>query len=269
MDPLNRSLTELANKYGSDKGTEGPSRNWTVHNYTDVYEAYLGGLRTESITLLEVGLGIRGDAWEAQVAHGRNARGGASMQMWHDYFPNARIYGADIHDASFLDNDRIRTFRVDQGDRNQLTDMAEQVEGGFDVIVDDGSHRADHQQITFGVLFPYLKPGGIYIIEDLMRNGRGDRNTGRFASPSVLNTRRVFRHFQYERCFPRPHQIGPDDAADAIGETIQSVAFHVPAIRVYTELRFDVRSHRTQTITAPHLVYEAGTESMVAIRKRA
>lgn len=265
MNPLARSLTDLANKYGSDKGTEGPSRHWTAHNYTDVYEAYLGGLRRERINLLEVGLGIPGDAWDAQVAHGRNAIGGASMRMWHDYFPNANIFGADIHDANFLDSDRIQTFRVDQGDRAQLAAMAEQVDGGFDVVIDDGSHRADHQQITFGALFPYVKPGGLYFIEDLMRNGKGDSNKGRFSAPSVLNTRRVFRRFQYSGSFPSPNDIGPD--AKTLGQAIKSVAFHVPRIQVFAELRIDVRGRRSDSVASPTTVYKAGTEAMVAIRK--
>jgi hypothetical protein len=267
MDSLKRSLTELANKYGSDKGTEGPSRHWPVHNYTDVYEAYLIGLRTRSINLLEVGLGVRGDSWDAQVAHGRNVRGGASMLMWHDYFPNAKIYGADIHEATFLDNDRITTFQVDQGNRDQLVEMAGQVDGGFDVIIDDGSHRADHQQITFGAVFPFLKPGGIYFIEDLMRNGRGDNQTGRFASPKVLNTRRLFRHFHYEREFLSPHGLGPN--SEELATQIDYVAFHVPKLSFYTEIHSSLRGRTNHTLTPPTAVYEAGTEAIVAIRKRA
>ena len=39
--------------------------------------------------------------------------------------------------------------------------------GEFDVIIDDGSHRPMHQQISLVSLYPHLKPGGQYIIEDL------------------------------------------------------------------------------------------------------
>ena len=39
--------------------------------------------------------------------------------------------------------------------------------GDFDIIIDDGSHKMNHQQISFDVLFPHLKSGGIYVIEDL------------------------------------------------------------------------------------------------------
>lgn len=260
------SLTELANKHGSDKGTEGPSRYWPAHNYTDVYEAYLGGLRQEPIRVLEVGLGIPGDQWEAQVAHGRNAIGGASMKMWYDYFPKATIFGADIHDASFLDNDRITTFMVDQGKADTLVDMAERVGGQFDVIFDDGSHRADHQQITFAALFPYLKPGGLYIIEDLMNNGFGDNRSGRFATDEVINTRRVFRRFVNEGQFPTPHLLG--DNAEALGADILNVAFHTPWITISSEISLSPKGG-VRTPEHPVTTYQAGTEAMCAIRKRA
>jgi len=37
----------------------------------------------------------------------------------------------------------------------------------FDIIIDDASHASYHQQNSFKVLFPSLRPGGLYIIEDL------------------------------------------------------------------------------------------------------
>lgn len=39
--------------------------------------------------------------------------------------------------------------------------------GGFDIIIDDGSHCNNHVIATFKILFPLLKLGGIYAIEDL------------------------------------------------------------------------------------------------------
>jgi len=37
----------------------------------------------------------------------------------------------------------------------------------FDIIVEDGSHASHHQQIALATLFPFVAPGGLYIIEDL------------------------------------------------------------------------------------------------------
>ena len=37
----------------------------------------------------------------------------------------------------------------------------------FDIIIDDGAHTYSHTKASFDVLFnDYLKPGGIYVIED-------------------------------------------------------------------------------------------------------
>lgn len=260
------SLTELANKYGTDKGTFGPSVQWQVHNYTDIYEAYLGHLRNEPIRVLEVGLGISGDAWTAGVAHGRNSEGGASMKMWYDYFPNASIFGADINPAEFLENDRTKIFRLDQGNFAQLTEFGAEVGGDFDVIIDDGSHRADHQQITFAALFPFLKPGGLYFIEDLMRNGVGDNDKGRFsADHDVVSTRTLFTKFAAERQFPEPNDL--TDAA-SLADQIASVVLHVPGIRVSAEFSLVVNSARPRSgrlITE----YLPDSAKLCAVRKKA
>ncbi len=39
--------------------------------------------------------------------------------------------------------------------------------GSPDIILDDGSHVSDHQKISFETLWPLLKVGGLYVIEDL------------------------------------------------------------------------------------------------------
>ena len=65
---MTKSLTELANQYGTDKGTVGPVRTWSAHNYTDIYEAYLERYRLSTLTILEIGLGVTGDRWKARDA---------------------------------------------------------------------------------------------------------------------------------------------------------------------------------------------------------
>jgi len=111
------SLTEIANKYATDKGTMGPTEKWPANNYTDIYDSYLNQKRDEPITLLEIGLGVTGDAWESYIVQGRN-KGGASINMWYEYFPNARIFGIDVNSAPYLDNDRTSTYVCDQGNKN-------------------------------------------------------------------------------------------------------------------------------------------------------
>ena len=86
--------------------------------------------------------------------------------MWLDYFPNAEVIGADIEDFSWFSHPRVRIHRVDQGDRSMLAELASK-ERPLDIIIDDGSHASVHQHLTLGVLFPSLKPGGLFVIEDL------------------------------------------------------------------------------------------------------
>ena len=260
-----QSLTELANHYGSDKGTEGPSPEWPAHNYADVYEAYLGGLREQPIKFLEVGLGVPGKNWKARIARGKNEGGGASIKTWYDYFPKATIYGADINPATHLDNDRVTTRILDQGSREQLDAFVAEVGGDFDVIIDDGSHRPDHQQVTFSALFPQLKPGGLYFIEDLMHNGIGDPLRGRFSAPEVLNTRKLFRRFAADGRFPDPNVLS---GGDVLAKHIASVTFHCPAVRISAEIAFESMS-RTARGSRPIVRYQPNTEAMCVIRKTA
>jgi hypothetical protein len=199
------SLTELSNRFGSDKGTVGPGPGFVGHNYTPVYEAYLGGYRDRAFSLVEIGLGVKGGRWEAKIVQGRNT-GGASVKMWREYFPRAHIYGLDVNECAYLDDERTRTFVADQGNVEDLAGFAEAVPS-FDVVIDDGSHRPDHQQISLDFLFPHLSPCGLYFIEDLLNNGLGDGRTGRLASDRVLNTRSVLNHYLATDTLPEPHLL--------------------------------------------------------------
>lgn len=63
----------------------------------------------------------------------------------------------------------IRPFYgVDQGDRNRLATIVDDEFGDelLDVVIDDASHRLDETRSSFETLFPRLRPGGLYVIED-------------------------------------------------------------------------------------------------------
>jgi hypothetical protein len=257
---LSRSLTELANLYGTDKGTTGPSSRWGGHNYTDIYEAYLGIHRQAPVTLLEIGLGVKGDLCNSPIVQGRNT-GGASLKMWYDYFPEAKIYGIDINECAYLENDRIKTFVADQARVKDLDAFVESTEGtDFDIIIDDGSHRPDHQQISFSYFFRKLKSGGIYFIEDLLSNGVGDRPEGIMSCDDVKSTRSVLKHFKNHGSFLEPNAfIDPD----YLKERISSLCFHVPDISV----GFSFRPH-PKRLFKKVVSYHPDTESLCAIRKK-
>lgn len=225
--PLERlSLTEIANLHGSDKGTLGPSPRRPGRNYTDVYEAFLRPLRNEPITILQVGLGVQGHAPVGRAAPGRRDVGAASLRTWYDYFPSARVLGADVDPSPHLDDDRVTTFVLDQGDPESLTALCDSLgDLELDVVVDGGSHRPDHQQLTLGHLFPRVKPGGLYIVENLLTNGKGDGRGNSVSADTVLNTRRVLKELVRYDAFGSPHLLVDEER---LARDIAQMTFHVP-----------------------------------------
>jgi len=133
-------------EFGILRGTDKSSLN---HDYLRHYERILGHLRHEPITLLEIGV----------------FRGG-SLRMWEDYMTAARIVGVDIVPECIQYAGGRREIEIgSQADRNFLNELGRR--RSPHVIIDDGSHMADHVILTFRTLFPHLRPGGIYIVEDL------------------------------------------------------------------------------------------------------
>jgi len=148
-------LSELANKYGTDKK---PSD----HNYTPMYEQMLSTINVGK--LLEVGLG-----------------NGASVQMWRDYFPEAEIYcieyfGEENEKVWSNADGNIPGVKVINGDSTAF-ETWEKVPSDLDVIIDDGEHHPDFQINTFLIGFKHLKKGGLYFIEDTHCNFE-ERYTG-------------------------------------------------------------------------------------------
>lgn len=142
------SLTEIATKHKTDK--------WGSHFYIPHYERHLEHLRNNKIKLLEIGVGGYEDP----------KTGGHGMRMWKEFFPNGQIYAIDIFNKQFLKEDRIKIFQGSQVDEKFLKEIVNEA-SSFDVIIDDGSHINSHVIKTFEILFPFLSPNGLYIVEDL------------------------------------------------------------------------------------------------------
>ena len=143
------SLDVLALLWGTDKA---PGE----HGYTRHYARHLRRRRRSVECVLEIGIG---DGVDPEA-------GGNSLRMWRNYFPHAVIYGVDIYAKWFDGEARITTLQADQSDPDALLRTVIECPA-FDLVVDDGSHVGSHIISTFGVLFPLVKPGGYYAIEDL------------------------------------------------------------------------------------------------------
>lgn len=141
--PSREPIIQLCKRFPSDKCQNH-------HNYVEMYETLFAQHREKRLRFLEIGV-----------------LNGHSMKLWEAYFPSAQIFGVDIKKKTQYDTQRIKTFVADQGKRPDLQKLITATGGNFDIILDDGGHKMDQQQISFGMLFPTLKSGGFYIIEDI------------------------------------------------------------------------------------------------------
>jgi hypothetical protein len=192
-------LTYLANTLGSDKGTV----IFDAHGYTRIYTRLFEPLRDKEITLVEIGL-FRHDADRRRAVNAvegieaATALRAPSLEMWHMYFPRARIYGFDIDDFSQIDIDRCTIIQGDMSSESDLKQLVRTIGGPIDILIDDASHASHHQQIALGRLFPHLRSGGIYIIEDLLWQ---DRYLER---QNIPKTRDVLRRLQIDGILETP-----------------------------------------------------------------
>jgi len=133
--------------------------------YLDKYEELFAPLQDKEINFLEIGV-----------------LAGESMKLWSDYFSKGNIYGIDIFNRTDLQDVKnnlskfsnvVSVEKVDscgyEGDsveeRDKYLDTID--DGFFDIIVDDGLHKSQHQIATYYNFISKLKPNGMYIIEDI------------------------------------------------------------------------------------------------------
>ena len=128
---------------------ENTDKSSLHQDYLIAYDNILSQYRAEAFRLIEIGV-----------------FNGGSLRTWANYFPRASIVGIDINPGCKAhEAERIEVLIGSQDDPGFLREV---LAGGDDpfLIVDDGSHRADHILFAFEALFPALRPGGIYIVED-------------------------------------------------------------------------------------------------------
>lgn len=166
-----KSLNELMVHFGSDKGST--FCGGAGHGYADVYERWFEPLRYEPITLLELGWGGHMDDDRGQVVLNADGSvdysdphvGGRSAAAWREYFPNAAVHMVDIYPKV----NAIPGVHLHRGSQDNPRFLASvhSIAGDFDIIVDDASHTAALTNASRKILWPWLKPGGLYIVEDL------------------------------------------------------------------------------------------------------
>ncbi len=127
----------------------------------ELYAKFWSG-RTTPRNVVEIGI------WE-----------GGSAAFWFEAFAPEKHIAVDFtqrtdsdHFISYVERrgaaDRLKTYwGVDQGDRDALREIVErEFDGPIDLVIDDASHLYEPTRASFEVLFPHLRPGGLYLIED-------------------------------------------------------------------------------------------------------
>jgi hypothetical protein len=127
------TLQELAFMYSTDK---------LDHGYIPFYEEFLP---KNPKKILEIGI-----------------KEGRSAQMWLKYFPETIFHGLDLFKENPVpfQHERAVWHQGNQCDYLLLEKLRNE---DFDIIIDDGSHNARDQMITFFGLFN----GKEYFIEDI------------------------------------------------------------------------------------------------------
>lgn len=128
----------------------------------DMYISYFKSLEDKHFqNVLEIGM------WD-----------GGSAVFWHEILKPKNLIGIDLlknrggqafeeykklHAGSFFDH-----WQIDQTDRPKLTSIIKSHLGDedLDLVFDDASHRYHQSLASFNIVFPYLRKGGYYIIED-------------------------------------------------------------------------------------------------------
>lgn len=144
------SLVEIGSRHGTDKGTR--------HSYLVVYDQLFVGV--SSPVLLEIGIDY-----------------GGSMRMWRERFPGGQVIGIDNDPRVFGPRGRagdVEGCQVYQGDATDKEFVRRTfVDGSLDIVIDDGSHRVEDQILSLCWFWGKLRPGGLYVVEDVLPNHTG------------------------------------------------------------------------------------------------
>lgn len=156
-------MCPLFERNNSDKST------W--HNYTTFYDYLFKSLNFNPTEVFELGLGTNNEDTPSHM--GRSGTPGASLRGFKEYFPNANIYGADVDKRVLFQEERIKTYYCDQTNPKVIENMWNEIGvDQFDLILEDGLHETFANKIFFSNSYHKVKPGGIYIIEDIINTER-------------------------------------------------------------------------------------------------
>lgn len=157
-----QELIDLFRKYSLDK---------LYHRYEDLYYEILKDNKHNIKNMLEIGIGTIDETkvssmYGYKINLAQEYTFGNSLRAWRDYLPNANIYGIDVDENTMFEEDRIKTYCSSSFDKDKMDKILSNIDK-FDLIIDDGLHTLEANITTLEIVFPYLKDGGYYVIEDV------------------------------------------------------------------------------------------------------
>lgn len=143
-------FTDTVQKYSSYKeGNHAGTDKITWHSYGQLYNEIFEELRTrKDVHICELG-----------------TFSGGFAQAMSEFLPDAKVDALDIdlHHVVFGKANPNIVYTEMDCTKGILTDKE------FDLIIDDASHIFDDQKKSLHLFAPTLKPRGLYVIEDIMK----------------------------------------------------------------------------------------------------
>jgi|MDSZ01.1.fsa_nt_gb hypothetical protein len=173
-----KKLVEIQEKlkFNTDKHRM-PGKHSKAHTYLPEYDRLFEKFKYEPINILEIGV-----------------LDGSSLNLWAEYFPNAKIYGVDLFKRISFKVVKNNTSKYDNISLHKVDSVNEEEKHGtkngrknlfeilgkekFHIIIDDGDHKPTSQLKTFNNFIDELHPDGLYIIEDIWdwdKNSKGKK----------------------------------------------------------------------------------------------
>jgi hypothetical protein len=188
------TLDSIGIKHQTDKASQFSRTYAKPHDYLRHLERFFEPMREDCISLIECGVG-----------------GGESIKMWLEYFPAASVWGIDLvydtnpfNSLSKSPTDRYRFSCGNQSNPRFWDGFFGAYGREFNIAIDDGSHVASDMKAMFTSVWPHLKSGGFYVVEDLNFDGNSKVWTQNFIHHIHEGTTDVaFIYFARELCVMR------------------------------------------------------------------
>lgn len=152
---IGKSLEDNFNLYNSDKAK---------NNYHLIYSCLINNI-DQNLNILEIGLGTSNEKIVSSM--GASGSPGASLKAFKDSLPKAKIFGADIDKNILFNEDRIKTFYVDQTDKPTFDTLFDSINCELDLIIDDGLHYQLSNLNTLIASLSKIGKNGYIVIEDI------------------------------------------------------------------------------------------------------